>query len=319
LNSNVLYIFLTEKNFFFQRNKMQRLFEDFGISSYHSRGIFGQNVKVMIIDTGMPDTPTFATLPKSVKHGIAVSSILTGWKEGGMRGICPEAEVELLDLKDSKNIPMSKVLRAVELALQNGVDILSISLGTTDSWEPLQALITEAVSKNILVFAAAGNSGDRGYEYPAACKGAISVASMNSSRQPSQFNTRNDATVVFAPGEELSLPLGNSGELGEFSGTSFATPFAAGIAALALSKLRNESQNSKIVPFISRKDMILLLRDTNHLGLNCDTHTYVMEPTCTETRYVNLEASTPQLDFRLVVLLFFLILFFSVKVSQALL
>ena len=296
---------------------MQSLFEEFGISFYHSRGIFGQGVKVMIIDTGMPDTPTFATLPKSAKHGIAVSSILTGWKEGGLRGICPEAQVELLDLKDSKNIPMSKVLRAVELAVQNGVDILSISLGTTDSWEPLQALITEAVSKNILVFAAAGNSGDRGYEYPAACKGAISVASMNSSRQPSQFNTRNDATVVFAPGEELSLPLGHSGELGEFSGTSFATPFAAGIAALALSKLRNETKNNSKT-YISRKDMILLLRDTNHLGLNCDTHTYVMEPTCTETRYVNLETSTPQLDFRLVVVLFLLIFIFSMKVSQAL-
>jgi len=316
LNSKVLYIFLTEKNFFLKENKMQRLFEEFGISSYHSRGIFGQGVKVMIIDTGMPDTLKFATLPKSAKHGIAVSSILTGWKDGGMRGICPEADVELLDLKDSKNIPMSKVLRAVELAIQNGVDILSISLGTTDSWEPMQSLITEAASKNILVFAAAGNSGDRGYEYPAACKGAISVASMNTSRQPSQFNTRNDATVVFAPGEELTLPLGDSGELGDFSGTSFATPFAAGIAALALSKLRNETLNKK--SFLSRKDMILLLRDTNHLGLNCDTHTYVMEPTCTETRYVNLESSTPQLDLRLVVVLLLLILFFSFKVSQAL-
>lgn len=316
MNSKVLYIFLTEKNFFLKENKMQRLFEEFGISSYHSRGIFGQGVKVMIIDTGMPDTLKFATLPKSAKHGIAVSSILTGWKDGGMRGICPEADVELLDLKDSKNIPMSKVLRAVELAIQNGVDILSISLGTTDSWEPMQSLITEAASKNILVFAAAGNSGDRGYEYPAACKGAISVASMNTSRQPSQFNTRNDATVVFAPGEELTLPLADSGELGDFSGTSFATPFAAGIAALALSKLRNETLNKK--SFLSRKDMILLLRDTNHLGLNCDTHTYVMEPTCTETRYVNLESSTPQLDLRLVVVLLLLILFFSFKVSQAL-
>jgi hypothetical protein len=235
-----------------------------------------------------------------------------------------------LDLKDSKNIPMSKVLRAIELAIQKGVDILSISLGTTDSWEPMQNLISEAVSKNILVFAAAGNSGDRGYEYPAACKGAISVASMNSSRQPSQFNTRNDATVVFAPGEQLSLPLGQSGESAEFSGTSFATPFAAGIAALALSKLRHaDNKNTKVhenktqslskpkKSHISRQDMILLLRDTNHLGLNCETHTYVMEPTCTETRYVNLELSSPSLDFRLVLFLVILVLFFSLKVSQA--
>ena len=300
---------------------MQRLFEEFGISSYHSRGVYGQGVKVMIIDTGMPDTSsTFSSLPNSSKHGIAVSSILTGWEEGGLKGICPEAQVELLDLRVSKNIPMSKVLRAVELAIENGVDILSISLGTTDSWEPMQNLITEAVSKNILVFAAAGNSGDRGYEYPAACKGAISVASMNTSRQPSAFNTRNDATVVFAPGEELMLPMGHKGELGQFSGTSFATPFAAGIAALALSKKRTEPKSkSDTSTHISRQEMIVLLRDTNHLGLNCDTHTYVMEPTCTETRYVNLESSVPHLDFRLVLLLLFLILFFSVKVSQALL
>jgi hypothetical protein len=105
---------------------MQALFEEFGISSYHSRGVYGQGVKVMIIDTGMPDSsPKFLSLPKSTMHGIAVSSILTGW-EGGLKGICPEAEVELLDLKDSKNIPMSKVLRAIELAIQKGVDILSI-------------------------------------------------------------------------------------------------------------------------------------------------------------------------------------------------
>lgn len=298
--------------------KMQALFEEFGISSYHARGIYGSGVKIMIIDTGMPDSSPILSLPKSTKHGIAVSSILTGWEEVGLKGICPEAEVELLDLKDSKNIPMSKVLRAVQLAIENGVDILSISLGTTDSWDPMQSLITEAVSKNILVFAAAGNSGDRGYEYPAACKGAISVASMNLARQPSQFNTRNDATVVFAPGEELSLPLGQSGELGEFSGTSFATPFAAGMAALALSKLRTESSLQSKPIFISRQDMIVLLRDMNHLGLNCDTHTYVMEPTCTETKYVNLESNTPHLDFRLVILLLALISFFSFKVSLAL-
>jgi subtilisin family serine protease len=134
---------------------------------------------------------------------------------------------------------------------------------------------------------------------------------MNTSRQPSPFNTRNDATVVFAPGEQLSLPLGNGGELGEFSGTSFATPFAAGIAALALSLKRSQEPVQKSKVFISRKDIILLLRDSNHLGLNCDLHTYVMEPTCTETRYVNKENQNTPINVSLVVLLLLCIFFFS--------
>jgi subtilisin family serine protease len=267
----------------------------------------------MIIDTGMPDSaPSFASLPKSVKHGVAVSSILTGNSEGNLKGICPEAEVELLDVKDTKNIPISKVLRAMEMAIENGVDILSISLGTTDAWEPMQELISKAESKNILVFAAAGNSGERGYEYPAACKGAISVASMNTSRQPSPFNTRNDATVVFAPGEDLSLPVGQRGELGQFSGTSFATPFAAGLAALILAEHKSTSPTKQFIP---RKDMILMLRDFNHLGLNFDTHTYVMEPTCTETRYLNQEGKGQPVNLKLVIILIFVFALFVAQLT----
>jgi subtilisin family serine protease len=293
--------------------KIESLYDSFGISSYHAMGIKGQGVKIMIIDTGMPDSaPSFASLPKSVKHGVAVSSILTGSND--FKGICPEAEVELLDVKDTKNIPISKVLRAMEMAIDNGVDIISISLGTTDSWEPMQELISKAENKNILVFAAAGNSGERGYEYPAACKGAISVASMNTSRQPSPFNTRNDATVVFAPGEDLSLPVGQSGELGQFSGTSFATPFAAGLAALVLAEHRSKTPTKQ---FITRKDMILLLRDFNHLGLNCDTHTYVMEPTCTETRYENREGISQPLNLKLIFVLCLVLLLFVSQVAYA--
>jgi len=248
------------------------------VSRYHAMGVRGSGVKIVVVDTGTEDMKTpWAGKLRTPKHGLAVSSILLG-VDGHFEGIAPEAQVEVIDLQTSKNIPISAVIKAIEAAIHTGVDILSISLGTSDSWGPMQALIDKAVSKNILVFAAAGNSGDRGYEYPSACLGAISVASINQARQPSPFNTRNDATVVFAPGEQLSLPVGN-GELAEFNGTSFATPFAAGLAALVLSKARSEKKE-----FVSRREMIDTLRSEDHLGLNCTTHTYVMEPTCTEIK-----------------------------------
>jgi membrane-anchored mycosin MYCP len=269
----------------------------------------GAGVKVGVIDTGAEEAPKrdFQGL-RTPKHGLAVSSILTGLR-GHFEGIAPESEVSVIDLQMSTNIPISAVLKAIESAIQKGVDILSISLGTTDSWGPMQAVINKALDKNILVFAAAGNSGDRGYEYPSACVGAISVASINQARQPSAFNTRNDATVVFAPGEQLSLPLGN-GELAEFSGTSFATPFAAGLAALALSEKRATEPRA----VMKRRDMIDLLRSDTHLGLNCTTHTYVMEPTCTEiTRAQGIlnNPSSPILSLVLVMLIIGLVFYVS--------
>ena len=279
------------------------------MSAYHAKGVRGAGVRIGVIDTGAEEAPKrdFQGL-RAAKHGLAVSSILTGLR-GHFEGIAPDSSVSVIDLQTSKNIPISAVLRAIESAIQEGVDILSISLGTTDSWGPMQAAINKALERNILVFAAAGNSGDRGYEYPSACAGAISVASINQARQPSAFNTRNDATVVFAPGEQLSLPLGN-GELAEFSGTSFATPFAAGLAALALSEKRATEPKA----LIKRRDMIDLLRSDTHLGLNCTTHTYVMEPTCTEiTRSVGVgpKPSSPILSLLLVLLLLGLVFYVS--------
>jgi subtilisin family serine protease len=261
---------------------VQHLYEEFGIVQYHVRGIKGSRVKIAVIDTGMETSKSkWGTGHQVPKHGLAVSSILSG-VEGHFQGICPDAKVIVIDLQTSKNIPISTVLRAIESAIAQDVDILSISLGTTDSWLPMQQVIDKALEKNILVFAAAGNSGDRGYEYPSACQGAISVASINESRQPSVFNTRNDATVLFAPGEQLSLSIGN-GQLAEFSGTSFATPFAAGLAALVLSAKRAEDSRA----ILKRREMIDILRSDTHLGLNCQVHSYVMEPTCTETRTIS--------------------------------
>ena len=195
---------------------MRDLFHEFGVAAYHARGIRGQGVSMMIIDTGC-----------GKGHGLAVSSIVS-------EGIAPDASIDLADVIDPTSIPIDAVIDAIQRGVDLNVDIISISLGTDDAFGPMQDVLRDAHEKGILVFAAAGNSGERGYEFPAAYDRVISVASINSARQPSQFNTRNDAVAVFAPGENIRLPSSTD----SFSGTSFATPFAAGLAALVLSERR---------------------------------------------------------------------------------
>lgn len=261
---------------------LRDLFDKFGVSRYHGRGIFGQGVSITIIDTGLKrdSAQNVVSFGADINvHGLAVSSLIAPPdNEFGLVGIAPQAHVELADVRDPSSIPIDAVLQAIRRAIDNNSDIISISLGTDDSYSPLQTLIDEASAKGILVFAAAGNSGDRGYEYPAACFRAISVASLNNARQPSPFNTRNDAVVLFAPGERLMLPTAENGALEEYSGTSFATPFAAGLAALVLSAKRSE-EGKKVR--LNRREMIDILRNPHHLHLNCEEHTYVMDRTCT--------------------------------------
>jgi len=77
---------------------------------------------------------------------------------------------------------------------------------------------------------------------------------------------------VFAPGENIRLA--SSPE--SFSGTSFSTPFAAGLAALVLSERRLQGLSR-----LSRREMIATLRNQDHLNLNCNDHTFAVDgPSC---------------------------------------
>ena len=254
--------------------ELDNLYDEFGITQYHANGIKGQGVSILVIDTGLDRSSD------NNVHGLAVASLITGDTEGRIRGIAPLATVHVADVRDPSSIPIGVVIEAMRSGIAKGVDVLCISLGTSDPWGPMHEVVSAAKEAGILLFAAAGNSGERGYEFPAACEEAISVASMNSARQPSPFNTRNDAVVVFAPGEKLRLPTGQHGRLEEFTGTSFATPFAVGVAALVLSKERiAKSDKSLRLP---RRVMVDRLRDPDHFGLNCTDHTYVIDKTCTD-------------------------------------
>jgi len=257
---------------------LREMFDAFGISAYHSKGIRGAGIKILIVDTGMDSRKDSGA--DINMHGYAVRCLIKAPENShGLVGIAPDADLTLVDVYDKESIPIDLLLLALRKAIDNRVDIISISLGTPDSYEPLQALIDEAAEKGILIFAAAGNSGSRAYEYPASCFSAIAVGSVNVARQPSEFNTRNDSVVVFAPGERIKLPTGHEGVLEEYNGTSFSTPWAAGLAALVLqqARVRGSDPNLKL----NRRQMIDILRDPAHLDLNCDQHTYVMDRTCT--------------------------------------
>ncbi len=147
------------------------------------------------------------------------------------------------------SVNLANTIKALHYAIDNGARIINYSGGGPEySEEEFQAM-KKAESKGILIVAAAGNDHhntdveDYRY-YPAAyqlkgLKNIITVASIDSEDRilPSS-NWGVQSVDVAAPGEGILSTI-PGGRYGKMTGTSQATAFVSGIAALVLSKAPN--------------------------------------------------------------------------------
>lgn len=251
-----------------KKNNPGGFYSEFGVSIFHHQLYYGAGVKVYVIDEGFNDvdlnTPGIQTTTDlaeftvvdlatpgagggGLSHGGLVCALLGASRRNGagIIGVCPDAQLFIADVDDiNGSIFISRVVEAIDDAISRGVDIINMSLGTTSDIPSLRSAVQRALQANILVFASAGNSGQEIYEYPSAYPGVISVASVNIRRQASSFNTRNDRVALYAPGEKYPLPSPfDTQDVVYVNGTSFSSPFAAGLAALYLSRRRGELSN----------------------------------------------------------------------------
>jgi hypothetical protein len=133
--------------------------------------------------------------------------------------------------------------QAIAWAVSHNVDIITMSFGLKQEHKEMQEAILKAYAKNILIFAAASNGGgNREVKYPARTEQAICVYATDGKGNSFSGNPNRmpNSSYHFATlGVEVKsvwpkhLQKGAAPER-RVTGTSFATPIAAGIAACVL-------------------------------------------------------------------------------------
>jgi thermitase len=146
--------------------------------------------------------------------------------------VAPEAQIMPLRVLDSDGTGDAfAVTAAVIYATEHGADVINLSLGSEERSKVLRNAIRSATLSGAMVVAAAGNNGTSQDQYPAAAQCAIAVTSVGATGLRSTFASYGDWVDYAAPGEAIfsaSPPNGYA----YWSGTSMASPFVAGQAAL---------------------------------------------------------------------------------------
>jgi subtilisin family serine protease len=199
-------------------------------------------------------------------HGTHVAGVIAAKTNNGM-GIASVAyNAMVMPVKvcsPSGGCPTYEIAAGIIFATDRGAKVINLSLGGSQISTTVQGAVQYALSRNVVVVAAAGNNGDANQDfindgtaiseinYPASYDGVISVASLDLDNGISYFSATSPKITVAAPGDFIlstwpiaypapfsTTPFPNSGAAPTgyeiIGGTSMASPHVAAVAALLI-------------------------------------------------------------------------------------
>lgn len=184
-------------------------------------------------------------------HGTFVAGIIAAKTNNaiGIAGINPGAVIMPVKVADDMGETNSLLIaRAIFYAVDNGAQIINVSLGARVPSDLEQAALNYAWAKGVFVAVASGNVNENiGLHGPASNKGAFAVGAIDFEGNRSTISNWGPNNGVLAPGDAIYsiLATGTGKKLKPSvvkqgclprSGTSFSTPMVAATASLLLAQ-----------------------------------------------------------------------------------
>jgi membrane-anchored mycosin MYCP len=213
----------------------------------------GQGVTVAVIDSGVDaSAPQLAGRVENgfdvqrgsgaansdcLGHGTFVAGLIAARPRSGVgfAGVAPAAVILPIRQTDLGQDGTADGLAAgIRFATDHGASVINISLASTVSSAALDTAVAYAERHNVVIVAAAANDAQDGNPrtYPASIATVLAVGAVGQDDQRSSFSESGSFVGVAAPGSDI-VGIGPRGP-GQLtgSGTSYATGFVSGVAAL---------------------------------------------------------------------------------------
>lgn len=220
----------------------------------------GSGVTVAVLDTGVSPVedlagtrmaggrsfvPGVTSWEDDQGHGTHVAGTIAQATNNGLgvAGIAHAATLMPLKVLGAQGGGSAdRIAAAVDFAVDEGADVLNLSLGGPHS-AVLHKAVQEAVRRGVVVVAAAGNTGRAGVGCPAHAEGVLGVSALGPDHERAPYSTFGPGVEIAAPGGDLRREGGGIVQdmwqpgghaYRGLQGTSMASPHVAGAAAVLL-------------------------------------------------------------------------------------
>ena len=242
----------------------QEYFSYYHFDTARAKGYTGKGVTIAVID-GPVDTSnpalkganitdksrcTIQDSPEGIRHGPDMATILVS----PITGVAPDATLYSYQAStdgtisngscDSKGGRLNTTSALINQAVEDGAQIISISLSGSEVSFELKWAITNAIAKGVIIVAAAGNEAVKDdITALGRYSGVVGVSAINSDGTFASYSNWADGVVTAAFGAPYNTYDVNTGEPITVQGTSISTPLVAGMLALARQKWPDATAN----------------------------------------------------------------------------
>jgi VCBS repeat-containing protein len=213
-----------------------------GTPAVHAAGVWGDGVKVAVIDTGIdyihddPDDTPYVVDPEFLHnykggydfvnndsdpmddngHGTHVAGILAAEKNGYLvSGVAPHVDLYGLKILDaSGNGDESNLILALQWSIDHGMNVVNMSLGTHTNVPAMQTAVENAAAAGIILVAASGNTvtiNDLLFgcpvAYPAAYPQVLSTTFTNTNNALTGLSCTGPEVDFASPGDNIISPV----------------------------------------------------------------------------------------------------------------
>ena len=254
----------------------QEYFSYYHLDKAREKGYTGKGITIALfdgpVDTSAPELAGANIVDKSrcivndnpdgVRHATDMATLLVS----PYTGVAPDATLYTYQISSEDTQPGGTCVRGADTtdsidklinqAVDDGAQIISISLSNSEHGSEIKWAIANAISKGVIIVSSSGNGAtDENRSHLGRWSGVVGVTAINTDGTFASYSSWGNGVVTAAVGGPVNTLDANTNQPVTVDGTSYSTPLVAGMLALARQKWPDATTNQ-------------ILQSLVHSGLN---------------------------------------------------